>query len=321
MRPVSKPTIVQYNQDDYDVLRTFLFIALGGYCSYCEAPISNDSAVEHKVPKNGGTGFPICATQWRNLLIACQSCNSAKGQKPSRADAYNPGNQESFYLNTLNLWVWPDKTGQMPQQASPAVDESLRLFKFEYSEQSQVQLGGRGLVRPSSIQPTLSWANERHKMVWVIPNEAFIGANAALRTRVLTTIQGLNLNYYNSSDTTFNDRRVLNRTMAADRAGKALANLQSVVTKANNNLYHDAVLLMIKAIRQTIIATGFWSVWFGIFRGALSNQDPSACWNQFDLHHRKRLFETLLVYYHERGVPDLIFAGTDYDRLDMGNFT
>src|ERR1700733_6857828 len=129
MRPVIKPFIVQYNEDDYDVLRTYLFDALGPYCSYCEAPISNASAVEHKVPKETLSRF---ATAWYNLLIACQSCNSAKGQTPL--------NKNNNYRDTLAQWVWPDKIEQLRSDPRPGlpVDETCKLLTYEYSSKTRL---------------------------------------------------------------------------------------------------------------------------------------------------------------------------------------
>jgi hypothetical protein len=323
LRPVSKPSLRQYNRGDYDVLRTHLFGNLGPYCSYCESPLANDSAVEHKVPKNNVTGFDGYATQWRNLLLCCKSCNSAKGTKPSKQDIADPGSRD--YLNTLNLWVWPDKTAQMRDQDPPPVDESYKLFTFEYSAKTQVQLRDLGLVRLKPGDASQPWATTAQTMLWIKQNDANT-TDAALRKRVLDTIQGLNLNYYDTSNEGYNDRRVDNRKKAMESANQALANLERAARAAGNVLLSNPnVMMMMQAIRQTVIATGFWSVWFWIFRQALDNPPAASYWHQFPVGQRKALLEALLIYYtspaERASATDLIFLGTDYQRLDMAAFS
>ena len=48
-------------------------------------------------------------------------------------------------------------------------------------------------------------------------------------------------------------------------------------------------------------------------------------WHQFSLADRKYLLEALLIYYispaERANANESIFAGTDYDRLNMGSFT
>jgi hypothetical protein len=314
MRPVIKPYIVQYNEDDYDVLRTYLFDALGPYCSYCEAPISNDSAVEHKVPKETLSRF---ATAWYNLLIACQSCNSAKGQTPL--------NKNNNYRDTLAQWVWPDKTEQLRSDPRPGlpVDETYKLLTYEYSSKTQVQLQNAGIAR--NAQVTMPWSTTAYRMLWVLPNATTIGTNTTLETRVKTTIARLNLNSYDSSSSAYNDRRVINRTAAYTAAVATQNNLETAVRIAGGNARDARVLLVIQACRQTIIATGFWSVWFWVFRSALQNPPLTSYWHQFSQADRRYLLEALLIYYispaERANANESIFAGTDYDRLNMGSFT
>ena len=119
MRPVKKAAAPPSYGGDYGVMRQRLLERIGSWCSYCEAPITNDSAVEHKVAKAKGKGFPERATEWGNLLLACQACNSAKGSNPNRK-----GRLQATYEEVRGGWVWPD------------ADETLRLFTYERSSVS-----------------------------------------------------------------------------------------------------------------------------------------------------------------------------------------
>jgi HNH endonuclease len=78
MRPVDKgtstKTYARY-QDAIDDLEA----KLGLYCSYCERRIPVGGEVEHKSPKSSGGAL----LEWENFLLACKSCNTAKGKKPA----------------------------------------------------------------------------------------------------------------------------------------------------------------------------------------------------------------------------------------------
>lgn len=325
MRPVAKKSITQYDPDSYDVLRTYLYDNLGPYCSYCEAPLTNDSDVEHKAPKSAKTGFPDYKNQWRNLLLACKSCNVTKSDSPDKRNAVSSNSEEEYYMNTLATWVWPDSTSAGYQQpAAPPIDPIYRLLSYVYQSKSQNQLVNEGVLRAEKVASNASWATTPNTMVWLMPNQTYIGKNNTLKTRVLNTIKGLSLNYYNSDNPTFNDRRVLNRTAAYQTARNALADLQTILTACGNEIVNPKVTLMIKAIRETIIAMGFWSVWFSVFRGALDAPNNNAYWAHLSKLDRFNLLSYLLLYYMPKERNDnqtvLIFAGTDTGRLYLNAF-
>lgn len=82
MRPVRKrASPVPGNFNKYTDAKPDLISRLGGYCSYCERPISTNLAVEHIEPKKGPYGRPHLANCWENFLLACINCNSTKGDK------------------------------------------------------------------------------------------------------------------------------------------------------------------------------------------------------------------------------------------------
>lgn len=332
MRPVVKEELIRYNTEDYGVMRNHLLGQLGSYCSYCEAPISNDSAVEHKAPKlgeepitNKRRGFPEYATQWRNLLLACQTCNSAKGSSPKCDEVAEAlrSNVEAWYMGTLNLWVWPDKNPQSQGLPAPPTDQIYRLLRVKRESLTQKQLEGMGLL--PSPQPTAP----AHDKAWVLPNEDYINTlddPPAVKERVKAMLKGLKLNLYSENSLTFSDRRVLNRTAAYDAATAALGRLRTIVGTCGNT-EHPKVKLMIRAIRQSIIATGFWTTWFTVFRAALDNPQPGSMWSdaaRFPLGDRKNLLKYLLIEYmpdDTDGKPgSLIFPGTDKERLNLDAF-
>jgi 5-methylcytosine-specific restriction endonuclease McrA len=327
MRPVTKKKIDQYNKDDYDVLRDYLFRAIGSYCSYCEQPVSNDSAVEHKVPKSARKGNAAYATQWRNLLLCCQSCNSAKSDRPEFT---------TNYASTLNLWVWPDTTAAMGiGQPETEGDETNRLFKFVRDPRTQEALWRSGFLRDYWDGAVPAAAQASRTMTWIVPNDNYINTlgankNSAL-ARVKATLQGLNLNRYEPDNPTYNDRRVMNRDAAWGAAQSALVRLETVCRAAGRVDPKDPeVMLMVKVIRDSAIATGFWSVWFAIFRDAFDNPSAGSYWQGQQKGDLRLLLDRILYKYYDEECPPevrygnptgrrlqrLVFPGTDDTRLN-----
>lgn len=74
MRPVDKGDCPYISIITYSDAFPYLDKQIGGYCSYCEMPILNAPAVEHKESKNSGGA----RTDWNNLLLSCVYCNSRK---------------------------------------------------------------------------------------------------------------------------------------------------------------------------------------------------------------------------------------------------
>lgn len=96
MRPINKGTIPldmeskPIQLEFYQQSRGHLITRLGAYCSYCERYLGGNIAVEHIQPKSKN---PQLELDWGNLLIACNNCNSIKGDKPVN----------------LSDFLWPDK--------------------------------------------------------------------------------------------------------------------------------------------------------------------------------------------------------------------
>ncbi|PJN89603.1 HNH endonuclease [Bacillus sp. mrc49] len=96
MRPIDKGTIPLDQEGNpvqlefYQQSRGHLITRLGAYCSYCERYLGGNIAVEHIQPKSKKPNLEL---DWENFLIACNNCNSIKGNKSV----------------ILSDFLWPDK--------------------------------------------------------------------------------------------------------------------------------------------------------------------------------------------------------------------
>ncbi|WP_223592643.1 HNH endonuclease [Neobacillus bataviensis] len=96
MRPIDKGPVptdkdgqpIQLKK--YQQSRGHLINRLGAYCSYCERNLGGNIAVEHVKPKSM---HPDLKLDWDNFLLACNNCNSIKGNKHVELDQF----------------LWPDK--------------------------------------------------------------------------------------------------------------------------------------------------------------------------------------------------------------------
>lgn len=128
----------QYTNAHHDLIST-----VGYYCSYCGIPVGIGVHVEHKLPK---LSYPDRAVLWDNFLLACDNCNSSKGEKPSRLTGaakanpvYNvplpplpgalPAPTETQIANgSLSAYIWPDDPNFTCLEAF-----SFRLMRVQYS--------------------------------------------------------------------------------------------------------------------------------------------------------------------------------------------
>ena len=93
MRPVDKGSdLGEFHP--YNDAQQPLQNRLGEFCSYCERWIAGGIHVEHKKPK---AHYGELEFQWRNFLLACGNCNSAKGSGRFELEDY----------------VWPDADNTM----------------------------------------------------------------------------------------------------------------------------------------------------------------------------------------------------------------
>jgi hypothetical protein len=336
--------------EDYDATRRLLVEVVGAYCAYCEAPVSVDMPVEHKGAKFDAanrqaarffsidnvkfldTGFPDYATQWRNLLIACDSCNTIKSSQPGQqqareylyqfgtADAFETNNSEQLYMAALAWSIWPDSCPtNITGQPAPPVDQTYRLITFDYSSQSQADLANNGLLPPLS-STTDAAATTVYKKVWVIPNDDYIQTlddMTEMHYRVLNMISMLKLNRY-VEDASANDRRTQNRTNVYLLALNAVEDLATIVHSAGDKFDDPNVKLMVQSIRDTALATGYWCVWMWVF--STTFQDISHdVWDAVSTDDKNALLNYLFKIYmpgeRANGDGKVLFPGTDLSRI------
>jgi hypothetical protein len=286
------------------------------------------------------------SNDWRNVHAICLSCHRARfptldfnlglkrldGQTvdvlktAARSSRGLEDGQIVFLFNsTRQNLVWPQLITNLDGLTLAPGDDIWNLLTFEASSRSQTNLVGVGLVRLSNQDAGQTWATTPQAMVWIIPNEAAISqlADASdVRGRVQATILHFNLNYHNG---TFYDTRVANRTnvfgIARDTFNALTGIVQSVrgfVTK-EEDLEHENVLTLLLAIRETVRATGFWSVWVWVFQVSLFSTDQNNIWNNYSVDARKGILYSLFVEYEVPSDEESVFVevlpGTDSNRL------
>lgn len=84
---------------DYAEAKPHLIERMGSYCSYCGIRLDLGLAVEHVQPK---ARYAAQALDWTNLLLACDNCNSIKGdQDPPPLTVFWPDTD-----NTARALMW-----------------------------------------------------------------------------------------------------------------------------------------------------------------------------------------------------------------------
>lgn len=368
-----------------DGLRQLILEAVGSYCAYCESPITIDFPRSHRVSTsnaeaefefNGrsftysaGVGSRRFSSAWVNVQAACAACVAAQGDLPGSLAGFerlrstnlarfdeltdnasgrlrlDDDATDDLYMAALGSWVWPDTSSDENGLIVLVGDDTWNLFGFDFSEQTQVELADRGLVRLDSFERDQPWATESQRKLWVVPKTTFIDGQlngADLVGRVTNTILGWNLNYSNPHSPTAQDRRVDNRTAAFQTANVALTHLSAVVgqvsqNKSDEDLNHPRVATLAGFIRETLRATGFWSMWAQRFGSAIYNSsDP--LWSAYSQSARRLLMYGLFVEYEiadrtvgqiraskEAPIPadvyeadirsQMVIPGTDLDRI------
>jgi uncharacterized protein (TIGR02646 family) len=115
MRPVERGDCPQDSSGKsisfghYREARDPLIGRIGDYCSYCEVCLHGSIHVEHVRPK---IPQPSLEREWTNFLLACDQCNSIKGD------------------NDVNLgdYYWPDQ------------DNTARAFRYDVDRPPSVEL-------------------------------------------------------------------------------------------------------------------------------------------------------------------------------------
>lgn len=279
-RPTSRGTQVPIQGKDYSFFRPYLIARLGEYCSYCEVPLGLNLAVEHMLSKTES----INENDWNNFLLGCTNCNSHKRAKTKSEDSVLdnfvwPSIDNAVTSNTFDLMTYKKEAKTVSQLIA---DDVFLDFKDE-----------RAKNQKKKLYPDID--TQTYNYVWAYPS----ALNSAIGKKVKGTIRLVGLNDFipgNSPDEfheNASDRRVFNRTAAWDRAEK-LATL--LVTYHSNVAANQLAIDLLKdQIKETAIATGFWSIWMTVFKSKTFADDITS----------KQILRDLFV-------DNNVFPGTKY---------
>ncbi len=265
MRPVNRglapkrPDGSPYYYENYGALRLNLIARLGEYCSYCEVPLGVDLAVEHMVAKS----LSLKEVDWNNLLLACTNCNSRKGDK------VNDANFNNYYWPSIRATSAPLNTFDM-----------LQYRKANLSLQSLITDGLLSLPKDRAKRP---YVQGSYDMVWVFVHQNYVNSPVAAKIKQTIVLTGLNDYIPDSENPKVSDRRIVNRTLAWDRAvlsantlSKYYQPYNAQYAAAGNDQQRNAVVaaaaadrtitLLKSQIKALAVATGFWSIWVTIFQ-------------------------------------------------------
>lgn len=150
MRPLDKGPIPMDGNGNTKTVKNYkhwrrdLVDRIGEYCAYCNNAIPESPQVEHVVPKNPKSSqFAPDPLDWDNLLLACGSCNSAKGDKPFLSSThYMPEihNTHLIFEYETAKAIGGNKVGLIPKcNINKHVDKTksentLYLFKLRRAE-------------------------------------------------------------------------------------------------------------------------------------------------------------------------------------------
>lgn len=183
MRPVDKgqaPQPYARYQDAIDDLEACLDL----YCSYCERRIPTGLEVEHISPKSKGGAL----LDWNNFLLACKTCNTAKGKKPaSQATALWPDTDNTLMaldytrggfvsvrqglsasieplaqklVDLVNLTRHPQGSGKKPTKRDKRWDQREKLWSLaerKKAELAAAKAGGRAKAMENIVQIALGY--------------------------------------------------------------------------------------------------------------------------------------------------------------------
>ncbi|MBV7529639.1 HNH endonuclease [Chitinophaga sp. sic0106] len=297
--------ILYFSNNDtmkYGNARGSLIQNYGEYCSYCGMPVQDSAlAIEHCLPKSV---FPSEMLYYTNFFLACPSCNTQKGDKPSWADSvtwatrYNgaPTNLAQVMAGGMDRQVWPTNAN-MAWAGLPMVFYNLNSNTI-LSNNSALDLGNRlvGVSQNIVTAKIIGFAQ-------ALPVAAQVGTNpggnspnqAQFQAMEDNFIDIVKLNLFEADN--YSDRRVTNRTLAWLSCITSLSNL-SAFTAGSEGWY-----LMLGQIFQTAKNAGFFEVWSWIFYWI---SGPSAQFSVYMIFRNVSCDPTQPLYY---------FPGTNQNAL------
>ena len=255
----------------YGNARGALLHNYGQYCSYCGMPVQDSSlAIEHILPKSE---FPDEMIAYKNFFLACPSCNSKKGAKPSFLEALNwtenergipspdynkikeggfdmvlwPTSNEAF--TGFHLVLFGDDGNEIPWNQSLALTNKLIS-----TNNNEVTAGVEGFKDPIKVYAIFSGRGN--------------GLDLKRRTNLIDMV-GLN----DSVQGAYSDRRVTNRTVAWFNA---LDSSQRLLIVYHNDGTDEKVIykMMLFETLKTVKNAGYLSVWMTVFAAVFGVSEP-----------------------------------------------
>lgn len=250
--------------DLYKLASVPLTQRLGPFCSFCESPLTGLLEVEHCVPK---APYPTFSNDWDNFLLACNPCNTAKSNTPSRATAQPwtgvpTPNEAQYYaaIRTGGHYVWADLEAQAFAWLPPALEyydttsTTWKLMRMDMATNLNNQLLSVDISTRTVTARIYTVDNASYLDLAV--RAVIVSENGAQSLDTINTL--LQLNADGNQVSTY-DRRMLNRTQAWFTCLQSLLHLSQITDPTMYTLFWNQMLL-------TSVATGFYSVWLEILK-------------------------------------------------------
>lgn len=264
--------------------RRELINRIGAYCSYCGSSVFSHLAIEHRLPKST---FPAKAFHYPNFLLACSSCNSAKGNNPNQATA--PGHplvtdQAINVITNLagHAYYWPDFAD--PDFADPTI---LWPFPFRVSMNwitpTRTRLAFGNVVLPQDMgrlrekyvagelmvdrglyyEPYGPAGRYKHYFGVALGPTPNMDSSKNEAVQRIIDLASLNRVLLASQAAGTIDRRIETRTKAYFTANIIKEQLDQAVA-----IGPELYALVKEQAAVTIANTGHWLVWLNVFRDA-----------------------------------------------------
>jgi hypothetical protein len=277
---------IKAKQRDWGDARRSLIDSVGQYCSYCESPILSHLHIEHRAPKRT---FPARSLSWSNFLLACSTCNSAKGHSPSQANL--PGHPLSTaaaenYIDNVGAvrYIWPSfdwaplplhspypfslslnwitprnqKLGKCAALTDPERQRMRDMFAL-----GQLDIDGGLYYEPWGTALRF----KKHFGLFVIANPACDKINRDAADNVINLV-GLNRILRSSKSSDSVDRRMQSRMLAWFRAHEMRDLLsEAVIADGAAPAGKKRLPLVLEQLKITMRSTGFWLVWLSVLGG------------------------------------------------------
>lgn len=229
---------------------------IGKFCCYCDQALPGQIAVEHVLPK---APYPLTGIVWENFLLACEVCNSNKGDIPSR-DEMNDwglpvGEEVQRYAAMRQYYLWPDTGNGVFTEYRPL----LYYHQTANDEWKLVpdgsRLGGNLVSAVLSTRTVNAFLPNGLAPIEVrVTLKPTVAYSAAQHSEHLL---GLWKDGTEQGGGKISDARMFNRTLAWFRVQKIL---MPVMTAAKNGDENDFKVLW-EGVLAAAPAIGFFSVW------------------------------------------------------------